>query len=248
MALPMLTWPTGADVHIWPVVPEAVSEPGVLRQLRNSLADDERAAVDRFLRPEDRHRALVSKAWVRRALSRYVAVEPRAWRFTQGPWGRPEIAEPAAARGLRFSLSHTAGLTLVAVRQADDVGVDVEAVVPLKDRSDLARRFFAAEEVSWLESQVTSEAREAGFYTLWTLKEAYIKATGRGMSTPLDRFHLTIGQQGTATIGFHPPLDRDDARAWSFSWWRPTPATFAAVALRGPAGRAIRLRVFADGV
>jgi 4'-phosphopantetheinyl transferase len=178
---------TADDVHVWHVVPELVSDPALLRRYETLMSPDERARHARFVFAADRHVFLIARALVRTTLSRYAAVEPQAWTFESGEHGRPEIAGPQGVPPLRFSLSHTAGLVALAVALRVDVGIDVEGVRTRAAGLDIARRFFAPAEADALEA-MPPERQDRAFLEYWTLKEAFIKATGLGMSMPLASF------------------------------------------------------------
>lgn len=104
-------------------------------------------------------------------------------RFTTGPRGKPRLAEPSDT-GLAFNLSHSHGVVALAVAHTADVGLDVEALRPLPAATRLANRFLAP-----AERDVVMRGREADrprvFLAIWTQKEAWLKATGRGLSVRL---------------------------------------------------------------
>ena len=174
------------EVHVWRVLlgPEGGPvDAGV-------LSDEERACADRFRRPEDRVRSLVSRAALRELLARYVGATPAALRFTTGPHGKPALGSGfASAAAPAFNVAHSGRLVLLAFAMFD-VGIDVEEVRAGVEVEDLARRFFAPEEAAALHA--TSQAgRVEAFFRIWTRKEAFLKAYGTGLSAPLDAFSTT---------------------------------------------------------
>ena len=177
------------------------------------LSDDERVKLRRFRFERDRRMYLVAHALLRNTLSCYADVPPEAWQFRPGSHGRPEISAPATQ--LRFSLSHTAGLAACAVILERDIGVDVE------DRSrpvaaDVAERFFSERERRDLR-RASIDHRDGKFLEYWTLKEAYAKARGLGLSLPLEQFSVYPERGGQWRIAFEPPLNDDPARWWLWS-------------------------------
>ena len=208
---------TADDVHVWHVVPELVSDPALLRCYEALMSPAERARRARFVFPADQHVFLVARALVRTTLSQYADVEPEAWTFQAGPYGRPEIAGPAGVPPLRFSLSHTTGLVAIAVALQVDVGIDVEGIERWRPRAenerasglDIARRYFAPSEADDLET-LPPERQGRAFLEYWTLKEAYIKATGLGLSVPLTSFAFELTD---------PPAIRFDAGPGDSSEW-----------------------------
>ena len=228
---------TADDVHVWHVVPEIVSDPARLRRSEALMSPDERARHARFVFPADRHVYLVARALVRTTLSQYADVEPQAWTFRTGPHGRPEIAGPAGVPPLRFSLSHTTGLVALAVALQVDVGLDIEGINERASGLDIARHYFAPAEADELEA-LPPERQGRAFLEYWTLKEAYIKATGLGLSMPLKSFAFELTD---------PPAIRFDAgtgdpREWHFLRLDLSPRHVSALAVR--AARRPALSVF----
>ncbi|MCI0569337.1 MAG: 4'-phosphopantetheinyl transferase superfamily protein, partial [Myxococcaceae bacterium] len=176
--------PLGPDeVHVWMTEePEQVEDPRLLGAYLELLSSGERARHDRFRFEQHRRQYLVSHALLRLTLSRYAPVAPAAWEFVTVAQGRPEVRNAAHAR-LRFNLSHTEGMAVVAVGLDADLGVDVEAVTRAGDMMGVAERVFSVAELAALRALPSSFQQER-FLTLWTLKEAYAKARGEGLALP----------------------------------------------------------------
>ena len=110
-------------------------------------------------------------------------VHPLAISIADG--GKPYlVSEP----GIHFSLSHSGDWAVCALSD-HPVGVDIERCEP--GRRDIASRFFHREEVRYLNTVLPS-ARDDAFYKLWTLKESFVKSTGRGLDLPLRSFWVDI--------------------------------------------------------
>lgn len=162
---------------------------------RELLSADEQARHDRYRHERDRNLHLTARLMTRTVLSRYVpGISPRDWKFRPGPHGKPEIAAPEMQIELErhsfdwhFNVTHTEGVVVLAVAQGSPVGVDVERVDRPMNFEGLARRFFAPEEAAVIEAADEGQ-RAALFYRIWTLKEAYVKAIGKGLAHPLDAF------------------------------------------------------------
>jgi 4'-phosphopantetheinyl transferase len=175
------------------------------------LSEGEKQRLARFKFERDRRLFLMAHALLRVTLSRYANVEPCAWQFRAGSYGRPEIAHPPSR--LRFSLSHTPGLAACAIILDREIGLDVEDTsrgAPI----DVAERFFSPMEARQVHS-APLKARATRLFQYWTLKEAYIKARGMGLSLPLDRFTMYEDAEDTWRITFEPPLNDDPGR-WQF--------------------------------
>jgi 4'-phosphopantetheinyl transferase len=208
-----------------------------LNPQRSLLSDEERARATRFVRAGDRVLFTVAHALVRSALSRAAAVAPADWRFQAGAHGRPRIAGPVVD-DLDFNLAHSEGIAVCLVARGVALGVDVESLLraaPL----EVAERYFAPAEVAAL-ARLPAARQPRRFFELWTLKEAYVKARGLGLTLPLDGFAFTLADGQPPRISFTGAID-DDARAWQFTQLMPTPQSLAAVALRPPAGERWRV-------
>jgi len=199
--------------EVWLADPRHWNSPERSRMLAAVLSDPENERLNSFRFAEDRLAFLVSHALVRFALSRFAPVEPEQWVFHANEHGRPSIFDPPSP--LRFNLSHTKGLVACAVVRGGDVGIDVEDVAR-SFPDGIAERFFAPDEVAALSAVCASE-RNRRFFEYWTLKEAYIKARGIGLSMALDKFsfrrHGSEWRISSAQAHLHDP-----ARWWFHTW------------------------------
>jgi len=234
------------EVHVWEVDPTAIREPQRLVRYAAWLSEDELARQGRFLFERHQHAFLIARALVRGTLSRYApAIRPAQWRFLIGEFGRPEIdlrSAPELQPGLRFNLSHTDGRAVIALARGE-IGVDVEARGRRGDLRGIARHFFAKPEVEAL-CDLQGPALAERFFDTWTLKEAYMKARGIGISLGLGRFWFSQGDDGAIAISFAPQIE-DDPESWSFRRFDLAAEHPAAVAFRWPRTQPLRLRLFA---
>jgi 4'-phosphopantetheinyl transferase len=216
-------------VHVWYVRSPGPAEGRLLTAWSRLLSEEERERAARFMREGDRATYVAAHAMLRVALSRSAPLEPEAWRFRTGPHGRPEIDGPAERHGLRFSLSHTAGFAICAITTDVPVGVDVEATgrrTPL----DVAQRCFAPEERDALDA-LPPPRRPERFLEHWTLKEAFLKALGVGLTYPMSRVRFTLVPGAPVRVAVPPDLETDP-EAWRFESWRPDEGYLAALAVR----------------
>ena len=166
----------------------------------------------------------MARSTLRTLLGEYLGVGAAEVRFRYGARGKPSLDLPGIP-DLRFNLSHSGDQALCAVVLGADVGVDIEAHAERSNAASLARRFFHPTECEALFSREGTALREA-FYQLWTLKEAYIKAVGGGLSIPLRRFAFTLPEApGPAPLlATDPPEERERWSAFSVA----APAGYAA--------------------
>ena len=159
------------------------------------LTTDEVERHNRFRCESAQRQFLLARGLLRSALSRYVGVEPRAWRFETNGHGKPFVVSPLS-HGLRFNVSHTKGMVCCAITQDRDVGVDVEWL-DRRVNLGIADRYFAPSEVAQLRRAPQGEQHRI-FLRFWTLKESYIKARGMGLAIPLSEFWFDLPAN-------HPP-------------------------------------------
>jgi 4'-phosphopantetheinyl transferase len=147
------------------------------------LSADERARASRIRADRARDRFVASRATLRRGLGHVLDVDPARLRFAASSSGRPYLAWPPQAMG--FSASRSGDITFGACAMDGRVGVDVEEIVERVDLPDLVRRHFHADEVAELAGASSISWTEA-FYSIWTRKEAVLKALGCGVFEGLD--------------------------------------------------------------
>jgi 4'-phosphopantetheinyl transferase len=237
-------------VDLWFASVDTAVARGRIAAYRDSLPTDEVARADRYRQEKDRNCCLVARALVRSVLSGYSGDDPAAWAFRYNAYGKPSIAQPAGL-SLNFNVSHTTGLVICGVASAGELGVDVERLNRACSCLDLARRFFAGPEIAFLE-QTPPERQAAVFLEFWTLKEAYVKARGVGLSMPLADFAFTLaGPQAGLSAGANNPspgirflrAGGGEADEWRFAQLRLCGDYQAAVALRPPGREDLSVRV-----
>jgi 4'-phosphopantetheinyl transferase len=134
------------------------------------------------------------------------------------------LASPAP---LEFNSSHSLGLAVIALTAGCELGVDIEQVRPMSDMKKVAGHFFCPGEVAEL-SAFPLDQYEQGFFLCWTRKEAYVKATGEGLSLPLDSFQVSI-RPGEAARFIRLP---DQPNSWTLQDLQLAPNYAAALAYR----------------
>lgn len=209
------------EVHLWLTDPGDSAVQDRFEDYRRLLCADELKRLGRFAFEKDRLLYLVSRAQIRCVLSLYEKVEPQDWRFRSNRFGRPEIADGEISARLRFNISHTEGMTVSAVARGVEVGVDVENWARREALMEVAESVFTTGEFAAL-GKLKGESRRRRFFELWTLKEAYVKARGQGLSIPLRRFAFDLSETLPAIrVEFDAELG-EAARDWQFQLLRPT--------------------------
>ena len=188
---PATTPPTLAadEAHVW-AVPLA-ADAAVWDALWRILATDEQARADEFYFDDPRRRFVVARGALRVLLGRYLGMRPEDISIALEDGGKPRLASEHAATDLRFNLSHSGELALIAVALGGEVGVDVEQLREVSNFERIAQRYFHPVEVEEVLA-TANDRRNATFFRCWTAKEAVLKAHGTGITGRLDAFRVPL--------------------------------------------------------
>lgn len=190
-----LVWPAAPaelnlssdEVHVWRALLNP--RPEELPRLEATLAPDEISRAARFVFQRDRESFVAARGILRELLGAYLGQPPAALKFDSGPRGKPALKD--CAPWMRFNLAHSHGMALYAFAKGREVGVDIELLRPDFGGMEVAERFFSPREVAALRA-LPPGLRVDGFFTCWTKKEAYVKASGVGLEIPLDSFDVSL--------------------------------------------------------
>jgi len=200
------------QVHIYFAYPETIQNPSLLDAYECLLSSDEHTRLHRYHFAKHRHHYLIAHALLRTTLSYYDPREPAAWQFNHNEYGKPMLApDQHPMPMLQFNLSHTDGLVACAIVQKQMVGIDVENMHSQVNAAELATRILSPVEQAAF-AKVPAHQQTQRFLEYWTLKEAYIKARGMGLSLALDGFSWQFGPQGL-TLDFSNKVP-DNAKYW----------------------------------
>ena len=230
---------SSVEVHLWVRNSESIEAAGLELAVR-TLSPPEQERRNRFHFPEDRRDYAIAHDLLRQSLSRYFELPPDDWMFDTGSTGKPAIRNqwvpPRRTRGAgtieecSFSLSHTRGLVACAITWNMPVGVDVERTDTGIEVDEVAPHCLSDAEAEALDS-VPRDGRPERFIELWTLKEAFVKATGQGLAQSPRSAAFEFTDSGE--IEFRPSGGIDGSR-WEFALYVPFPhARLAVAACRG---------------
>jgi 4'-phosphopantetheinyl transferase len=174
------------EVHVWRTTLSMAASG--FAQLLHLLSPDERERALRFHFEIDQRRSVIARGYLRLLLGRILDTPAESLRFESNEFGKPGLA---TSQSLQFNVSHSGELILIAIARHRAVGVDVERIRTDLELDSIAARFFSANERKILSSLV-GPARCQAFFACWTRKEAYVKATGLGLSVALDQFDVSL--------------------------------------------------------
>lgn len=207
---------------------EQVSD-DLLGRYYDVLSDEERQRNQRYHFAHDRRRDLIARALLRTQLAERLSTEPQSLIFSRGKHGKPALvsSDPSASY-LQFNISH-AGDWIVLALAGKPVGVDIEYTPRDNDVMAIADRYFFGNEIIELRSFNKNEQRQR-FFDYWTLKEAYMKARGEGISLGLDNFGFSVVDSQNISIEMKPCLN-DSPLDWQFLLRTPDPDYRLALAI-----------------
>jgi 4'-phosphopantetheinyl transferase len=180
------------DVHIWNV--DLNLDLDRINHFSKFLTAQERQRAAKFINPLHGNRWTVARGYLRQILSQYLNRIPAEIVFSYGQQGKPAVE----GNNLQFNLSHSGDRAVYAISTKYPVGIDLEYIHPLP-ATDLVDRFFSANEQA-IFHRLPASLQQAAFFHAWTQKEAYLKACGTGLSTPLDQIEVSIDPRTPAEI------------------------------------------------
>ncbi|KAL5221894.1 hypothetical protein ABZP36_026607 [Zizania latifolia] len=208
------------EVHVWYLCPDELIDRSQLDMYTELLSPSERKNALAMNGPRLQKDAMLSRALLRTTLSRYTDanIDPRSFEFKKNKFGKPEILwqsdESSMEWPLHFNISHTSSLIACGIAMDTPIGIDVEEKKrkTVKSILSLARRYFTPLEVDYLAKISDSDAQQREFIKLWTLKEAYVKALGRGFSgAPFNRFSIQLETNSRIQISKATKVCNDSA-------------------------------------
>lgn len=200
--------------------------------ISNILSADELIRADTY--KKNKHHFIATRALLRKALAHYTEVNPQELEFSRTQHGKPFLAN----NSVFFNLSHCNQFAVLAVSTQAEIGVDIET---LREHNFLkiAQRYFHSDELQALNTCEESNRRIL-FYKLWTLKEAFFKALGGGISTGLNKASFSLTSE-SIKANFAADLHLSAAE-WQFKQVLINSSTVVALALN--TSRAIELQWF----
>jgi len=210
--------------HVWRV---DLNDESIEHQCFRLLSEDERGRAAKFRFEKDRSHFIIARGVLRQVLGQYLSENPVTLTFEYGKNGKPFLPKNI----LQFNLSHAGGVALIVLTKNHDIGIDIEVINPKVEVEQVAKHFFAKGEIDSLMSLHETQRHEA-FFNCWTRKEAFIKATGDGLSFPLNQFEVTLKPDEKAEL-LVTHFDEKEREKWSLFDIDVREGFKAALAVRG---------------
>ena len=216
------------EIHVWRVFLDQTAF--CLQSLQQTLSIDEQTKAERFYFKKDQEQFIVGRGALRAILSRYLDISPSGLKFGYNLYGKPFLVPTQGGTTLRFNLSHSDGMALIAFSKNRDIGIDIERIRTDFPCQQIANFFSPLENAVF--RSLPEHLQNKAFFTCWTRKEAYIKAVGKGLSIPLDRFDVAFAPGEPAAL-LHFQDNPQEISRWSLIELIPGSDMVAALAVEG---------------
>jgi 4'-phosphopantetheinyl transferase len=210
-------------IHIWTIS----QRPRTSSDYAPLLSKDELNRASGMRSPQLFDRFIADHGALRLLLSAYLDTDPRKLPIVANNYGKPALDIPHCR--LRFNMSHSGELTMIALCLDSEIGVDVEAMRPIAEWEEIAASHFSHHESESLRGE-EPKAQISAFFRCWTRKEALIKAIGMGLSIPLDSFTVSTSLTEPAML-LHCAWDPGAVRHWTLVHLEPGPGHVGALAV-----------------
>ena len=219
--------PVKGEVHLWHLasgaLPNGLSEQASTAFM-HSLSHDECVRRDSFHFSRDSRNFAMARGFLRNVLGTYCNKAPHTLQFTYGQCGKPGLTHDSP---ISFNLSHSGEDIVIGItHKTDDLGIDIESFREIDDLENLLNAFHSDEKAFITKQPKTLQPEE--FFRLWTCKEAVIKATGEGLSRPLQSFYISMVPPKAIMLATHP---KRSSVQWNLATPELAPNLFCAVAL-----------------
>jgi 4'-phosphopantetheinyl transferase len=215
------------EIHVWRV--DLNQEASGVQKLFETLSPDEKQKAERYRFEKDRNHFAAARGSLRKILGVYLGVSPDQIRFSYNRYGKPFLN--TENQRIRFNVSHSHGVALVAVTRGREIGIDIEFINDDLAVLKTAEKVFSPAETSMLKN-LSPNLQTAAFFSVWTRKEALLKAIGEGFSYSPKQFTVSAAERETLSF----TNNFQTARNWSLTTLPAAPDYAAALAVEGNLG------------
>lgn len=213
------------QVHVWQVNLKSRKEHP--KDIQDYLSPDEIERAVKFKFTHDREHFILRHYLLRLILSKYCDCQPNELRFRYNSCKKPFINIPEF-REIKFNMSSSDDLMMIGLCKQNDIGIDIEKVRETGNLEHVALENFSQRELEYFYSELD---KTTAFFNIWTRKEAFIKATGKGVYFPLKSFCVDIDPSGSyenLTIFRHPA----ESKHWRTIITKASDSHIAALAIK----------------
>jgi len=193
-----------SSLHLWFLDLEGASTLSIDVHMK-CLSCEEQVRAQRFSHAASQRAFIMTRSHLRRLLGSYQGIEPEAVDLTINTHGKPHLSRTRENQGLVFNVSHSGAMAVLVFGWDTMLGIDVECLRPRRDLARLAEYGLSETELAqW--RRLSSAHRDESFIRYWNAKEAFVKATGRGIAVGLKKVVIAADFQGFHQVpeGFEP--------------------------------------------
>ncbi len=192
------------------------------------LSAEETARHDSFVFDDGKRAYLLAHAMKRTVLGHHLDAPPESIRFTRDRNGKPRIQTGLGRPPLAFNLSHSSGVAAMAIANSAPVGVDIETASRKLNAASLASALSDQEAASLTPHGSADEIRR--LLSFWTVREAFSKAVGVGLSLPKNDVCFEVSGKNSARLVFLHPRYGPPSNWHFFQRWISDQAVVAGAA------------------
>ena len=185
-----------------------------LDRCRLLLSKNESQKAERFVYRADYERYVYFHGALRYILSAYTNIPAHLISFKENAYGKPYVDTQGGHSPIKFNMSHSKNICVVAITRGREIGIDVEAIRNISDAREIVKKYFSSDE-----QKLLLAAPEKSFFKLffvcWTQKEAFAKAIGNGLSYQFDQFSTPIYLNKNGSSVFKEGVD-GKIEEWKF--------------------------------
>ncbi len=226
---------TGTEAHLW-LLDTTQFTAAHFAEAAQIMSSHEQERAQKMVRGKETY--IASRWLLRKVLGAYTGTTAAQINLRRTDKGKPYLAHS----NIHFSLSHSGHWVVLAVSTSGAVGIDIEAAERKRDLAGIAESYYHPQEFAQLQALAGNQQTDY-FYRLWTLKEAFFKATGTGISAGLDKIHFMLNND-EIQAEIATELDAEKA-GWQFHQWALTAGdksthNYCALAYAAPQSLSVR--------
>lgn len=184
----------GSETHVWIFSTRGFSQCEVTEVYDSVLNLHEKKRADRLSGEDSKKQFIVSRYFLKSVLSSYVGCFPREVSIAPGRNNKPILLKQYETQPIFFNLSHSEEKCALVIGKQEALGIDIENSEKERRFNSLSKRYFSSSEHESIVKLAPREQRER-FYRLWTLKEAYAKASGNSLAISLGKTSFSLDEE-----------------------------------------------------
>lgn len=216
---------TKRQIHVWSINLD-INEKKIT-YLNSFLSEDEIIKASKFRFKKDKNCSIISRGTLRFLSGKYLNIDPKTIKFKYGKYGKPYYDLETE---LKFNVSHSGNLAVIAFVLNSDIGIDIEKLKYDFEVMDIVDNYFSRSEIESL-NKFPVQDQVKGFYRCWTRKESFIKAKSKGLSFPLDAFSVSIDSDKKTEL-LETKWNKKEKDSWSLFSFSPQEEYMGAISVK----------------